>query len=370
MRPEPDSSENPPRPPSGPSDPSRRRFLRRSALAATVGVVAASSAGLAWRSSAASRDRVEIPEWTVADIPSQQGRTALVTGGNGYPQDGRSGLGYHAALALAQAGADVTIASRDRARGEEAVRRIRAEAAGATIRFETLDLANLASVRAFAERMRAGGRGLDILVNNAGVMGRAGREVSVDGFERVFATNTLGHFVLTALLLPLLQQGRDPRIVWVASMRTAEALPLDNLQLRESYDYAAAYDNTKLANLLLAFECERRSRATGWGVSSYAAHPGVARTNLIPNGPGLDSAEGWRFRWLPFLFQPAAQGALPMLYAATSPQAVAGDYYGPTGLQGMRGPPGRAKVPAAAQDPRSAAALWAELQTMANVAFG
>lgn len=293
-----------------------------------------------------------------------------MTGANGYPQDDRSGLGYQEALALARAGADVTIASRNQARGEEAVRRIRADAPGSTVRFETLDLADLASVRAFAARMGESGQGLDVLINNAAVMGRLNREVSVDGFERVFATNTLGHFALTALLLPLLRKGREPRIVWVLSLRMSGALPFDDLQFERTYDYAAAYDNSKLANLLLAFEFERRSKASGWGVSSLASHPGVARTNLIPDGPGLDSREGWRFRWLPFMFQPPAQGALPILYAATSPQAVAGGYYGPKGFLGLRGLPGVATVPAAAQDQMSAATLWASLERLGQVSFG
>nr|WP_274594955.1 oxidoreductase [Aquabacter spiritensis] len=302
-------------------------------------------------------------------MPPQAGRRVLVTGGNGHPQDDRSGLGYQDALALARAGADVTIASRNAARGQEAVRAIRAEVPGAAVRFETLDLADQTSVRAFAARMRASGQGLDVLINNAGVMGRARREVSVDGFERVLATNTLGHFTLTALLLPLLKKARDPRIVWVGSLRTSDALPFDDLQLARSYAYTAAYDNSKLANLMLAIELDRRSTARGWGVSSLAAHPGVARTNLIPDGPGLDSAEGWRFRFLPFFFQPAAQGALPTLYAATDPKAVSGGYYGPTGLLGLRGPPGVAIPPAAARDPRAAERLWAALERLTQVTF-
>jgi NAD(P)-dependent dehydrogenase (short-subunit alcohol dehydrogenase family) len=351
---------------------SRRVFLRRSAVAVSVGVAGASVAIVAGRSATQSdgAEAAEIPDWTAADIPAQRGRRVLVTGGNGYPLEGRSGLGYEEALALARAGADVTIASRDRVRGEEAVRRIVAEAPGSTVRFETLDLADLASVAAFAARMQASGQGLDVLINNAGVMGRAAREVSVDGFERVFATNTLGHFALTAHMMPLLRQGREPRIVWVSSMRTSEALPLDDLQLERGYDYAAAYDHTKLANLMLAFEFERRSKAAGWGIASLASHPGVARTNLIPDGPGLDSREGWRFRWLSFLFQPAAQGALPTLYAATSPQAAPGGYYGPKRFQGMRGLPGVAPVPAAAEDRPSAQTLWASLESLAKVSIG
>lgn len=337
-------------------------MLGLSALGATAVLAGGASAFLGPMSD-------DIPDWTMADMPPQAGRKVLVTGGNGFPQEGRSGLGYHVALAFARSGAEVTIASRDQERGQEAVRQMLVEAPGSTVRFETLDLANLASVHDFANRMRMRGDSLDVLVNNAGVMGRAQREVSVDGFERVFATNTLGHFVLTARLLPLLRRGDAPRIVSVSSSRMAGALPFNDLQLESDYDYAAAYDNTKLANLLLAFELERRSRAAGWGVTSLAAHPGVARTNLIPDGPGLDSAEGWRLRMLPFMFQPAIDGALPILYAASSLQAAAGGYYGPNGPLGMRGLPGRARAPDSAQNLQQAETLWSTLERLGQISF-
>jgi hypothetical protein len=164
------------------SNCSRREFLQ-----VVAGGIAAAS--IAYSSSADASDRAAavIPNWHVQNIPAQNGRKVLVTGGNGYPLNGRSGLGYQEALALAHAGADVTIASRNEERGREAVRRIRAEAPGSTVRFEPLDLANLASVKAFSARMQASGQGLDVLINNAGVMGRRDREESVDGFERVFA---------------------------------------------------------------------------------------------------------------------------------------------------------------------------------------
>jgi len=344
--------------------PSRRTLLQLSAVGAAVSLVPGCVQG------SQNRDAAPVPDWGAADIPDQTGRRVLVTGGNGYPQDGRSGLGYHVALELARAGAAVTIASRRQDRGADAVRRIRAEVPGAVIRFEPLDLADLGSVQAFAGRMSASGEGLDLMVNNAGVMGRRELELSVDGFERVFATNTLGHFALTALMLPMLQRGQDPQVVWVSSLRMAGGLSLTDLPRPQAYDYAAAYDNSKLANLLLAHELDRRSRAEGWGVASLAAHPGVARTNLIPDGPGLDSAEGFRFRFLPFMFRPAAQGALPILYAGAAPQAEAGGYYGPTAMGGLRGPPGPAPAPSAAQDPDAAADLWTVLERLAGVSFG
>lgn len=343
---------------------SRRGVLGMAAIGGAAALVAGTGGFFAGRMSGPA---AAIAEWDTTDIPDQTGRRVLVTGGNGYPVGDRSGLGYHVALALARAGAEVTIASRNAERGAEAVRRIRETAPGANARFGTLDLADLGSVRAFAARINDSGEGVDLLVNNAGVMGRRTRETSVDGFERVFATNTLGHFMLTTLLRPALQRGRDPRVVWVASMRTADAIRFDDLQAERSYDYAAAYDQSKLANLLLAFEFERRSRAGGWGIASLAAHPGVARTNLIPDGPGLDSPEGWRFNYLGLMFQPAEQGALPLLYAGAAPRALPGGYYGPAGLQGMRGHPGVARPPAAAEDPEAAAQLWAALEALATV---
>lgn len=339
---------------------SRRTLVRMSA----VGL----AAGFAANCSAATQG---IPDWSYENIPAQRGRRVIVTGANGYPRGDRSGLGYHQALGLTRAGADVTIASRNRARGEEAVRRIRAETPGARIRFEVLDLASLDSIGAFATRVEAAGDSLDLLINNAGVMARLDREASIDGYERVFATNALGPFALTAQLLPLLRNGRDARVVWMASLRGHSGeINFDDLQKERAYNYQHAYNDTKLANLLLAFECDRRSKAFGWGVKSVAAHPGVARTNIVLDGPGPDTVEGWRFRNIRFMWQDPADGALPLLYAGTSAQAVSGGYYGPRGFQGLRGLPGLAIPPAASQNQQLAAHLWAVLERLARVPFG
>jgi NAD(P)-dependent dehydrogenase (short-subunit alcohol dehydrogenase family) len=334
---------------------SRRLFLQMSAAGLAAGPLSAQTA--------------DSQEWTVADIPSLTGRRVVITGGNGYPQEDRSGLGYHVALALARAGADVTIASRKQDRGQEAVRRITEEVPGAAVRFERFDLTDLSSIKALVSRLEARGKSLDLLVNNAGVMGRMNREVSVDGFERVLATNTIGHFALTAHLLPMLRNGRNTRVVWVGSSRMSRTLPFDDLQLERTYQYAAAYDNSKLANLLLVMEMHRRSVAAGWGISVLAAHPGVARTNLIPDGPGLDSIEGNRFKTMTTMFQPASQGAISLTFAATAPQATAGNYYGPTMAQGAGATPGLAAIPAAAQDQGSATRLWSMLEALTKVPF-
>ncbi|WP_369054435.1 SDR family NAD(P)-dependent oxidoreductase [Kineococcus terrestris] len=350
--------EDGPDPRSSRAGPTRRSLLRLAAL----GVVGAAGFG-AGRVTAPG---AELPDWTAADVPSQAGRRAVVTGGNGYPRDGRSGLGYHEALALAVAGADVVIASRDGRRGAEAVRRIRAAAPGAAVRFETLDLTDLGSVAAFVTRLEDTGDRLDLLVNNAGVQGRLEREEVADGTERVFATNARGPFALTARLRPLLRAAEAPRVVWTSSSRVGP-VDFDDLQLERSYDHGAAYEATKLGALLTAFELQRRSTAGGWGITSTAVHPGVSRTNIVLDGPGPDSPEGLRFRFVRPLWQDPAVGALPALYAATSPLAAGGAYYGPKELGGLRGLPGFAVVPEAARDPDLAARYWGVMEDLAGV---
>ena len=348
------------------TSPRRRGFSRRSLLQmAAVGVTAGA---VSFGTARLTAPGAELPDWTAADIPPQVGRRVVVTGGNGYPRDGRSGLGYHEALALAAAGADVTIASRNRERGAEAVRRIRSEVPGATIRFDTLDLTDLASITAFVARLEGSSSSLDLLINNAGVQGRIERETTGDGLERVFATNARGPFALSAQLRPLLQNGNEPRIVWTASSRVG-SIDFDDLQKEREYEYGPAYDDTKLGNLLMAFECERRSKANGWGITSIAAHPGVCRTNIVLDGPGLDTPEGWRFRNLPFLWQDPTVGALPALYAATSPQATGGGYYGPKELRGLGGLPGFAIVPENARDRDLATRYWNTMEQLSGVAF-
>jgi NAD(P)-dependent dehydrogenase (short-subunit alcohol dehydrogenase family) len=345
----------------------RRRVSRRTVLQFAVAGVAAGAIGFG--SGRLTAPGAELPDWTSADIPSQVGRRMVVTGGNGYPREGRSGLGYHQALALAAAGADVTIASRNRERGEEAVRRIRAAAPDATVRFESLDLTDLASIEEFTSRMTEAGGSLDLLVNNAGVQGRLEREETADGVERVFATNARGTFALSARLLPLLRNGTDPRIVWTASSRVG-SIDFDDLQKERDYDYGGAYDDTKLGSILMALECERRSKAGGWGITSVVVHPGVCRTNIVLDGPGVDTPEGWRFQYVPFLWQDPAVGALPALYAATSPHAAGGAYYGPKQMQGLSGLPGFAVLPESARDVALAERYWGTLEDLAGVSFG
>lgn len=303
-----------------------------------------------------------MPPWTAADIPSQRGRTAVVTG--------TGGLGLEDALALARAGARVIIAGRSPARGAIAVNQIRQSVPGAKVDFEALDLARLDSIAAFGKRLRACVEGLDLLINNAGVMTPPARQLTADGFELQFGTNHLGHFALTAELLPLLRAASQPRVVTLSSIAARSgAINFDDLQSERGYLPMAAYAQSKLACLMFALELQRRCDAAGWGIQSIAAHPGVARTDLLPNGAGARSIQGMARRYLWFLFQPAAQGALPTLYAATSPQAQGGAYYGPNRLSETRGYPAVAKAPPPALDIDSAARLWTASERLTGVSF-
>lgn len=301
-------------------------------------------------------------KWTASDIPSQSGRLAVVTG--------TGGLGYEDALALARAGAEVIVAGRNPQKGAEAVAKIRSEVPSAKVSFEALDLASLASVAAFAARLRRSHDKLDLLINNAGVMVPPVRQETADGFELQFGTNYLGHFALTAHLLPLLRRGNAPRVISLSSVAARQGrIDFADLQSRTNYNAMAAYSQSKIACLMFAMELQRRSEAGKWGVTSIASHPGVARTELLHNGPGEHSFEGRIRSVLWFVFQPVWQGALPTLYAATSPEARGGAYYGPHALAETRGYPVPAKVPPAAGDLEVARRLWEVSEVLAGVRF-
>lgn len=301
-------------------------------------------------------------KWTTRNIPPQHGRSVVVTG--------TGGLGYEDALALARAGANVVIAGRNQQKGAEAVAAIKNIVPGAQVRFGKVDLAELASVAGFAAQLAQEQDSLDLLINNAGVMRPPQRRLTSDGFELQFGTNYLGHFALTAHLLPLLKRGRKPRVVTLGSVAArAGAIAFDDLQAEREFKSMQVYGQSKLACIMFAFELSRRSKAAGWGVESMAAHPGVTRTDLIVNGSGRSSLPGMARRFLPFLFQPAWQGALPTLYAATDPAARDGAYYGPDGMGGMRGYPVEENPPKQALDTAVAARLWETSLQLANVTF-
>lgn len=307
--------------------------------------------------------------WTIANIPDQTGKLAIVTGSN-------SGTGFETALILAQKGAEVVIAARNAQKAEDAIARIRAAVPSAKVRFEALDLSRQASVAEFAQRFLDDGRPIDILVNNAGVMMLPTREVTEDGFEMQLATNYLGHFALTARLLPLLRAGKA-RVVQLSSIahRRGE-IRLDDLNWTHGYKPWPVYGQSKLAMLMFGLELDRRSAANDWGLTSVVAHPGYARTGLIESGPLVRSPiarAGLRYIFRP-LIEPlishsAADGALPILMAATDPTVRGGAYVGATQLNELKGPPGPAKAEPQALDTDVAARLWAASEQMTGIRF-
>jgi NAD(P)-dependent dehydrogenase (short-subunit alcohol dehydrogenase family) len=303
-------------------------------------------------------------DWSTADIPPLNGRTAVITGATG-------GLGYETALALAGAGAKVVLTGRNDAKGRDALRNIRGQFPNAAIVYDTLDLANLASVADFAARYAAAHASLDLLINNAGVMALPRRQVTSDGFEMQLGTNYLGHYALTAHLLPLLRQGDRPRVVNLSSLaHRSGTINFGDLQSARSYSSWKAYCQSKLAMLMFALELQRRGDAAGWGLMSNAAHPGFARTDLIANGPGASGLLWHVSRLLqPYVSQSAAEGALPTLFAATSPEAKAAGYYGPNGFYEMKGPPAPAKIMPRAKDPTAATRLWDVSAALTGVSF-
>ncbi|MEV5573339.1 oxidoreductase [Spirillospora sp. NPDC052269] len=296
--------------------------------------------------------------WTAADIPGLHGRRAVVTGAN-------SGLGYHTALQLARHGAAVTLACRSAERGQAAFDRIRAAVPDAELALVPLDLADLASVRAFARRQAD--EPLDLLVNNAGVMALPKR-TTADGFEMQFGTNHLGHFALTGLMLPALRAAAAPRVVTVTSgVAWTGRIRFDDLQGERSYNPWIAYGQSKLANLLFTRELARRVP----DVTSVAAHPGYASTNLQAEGPrmaGRPLMERLFGLGNAVLAQPASMGALPSLYAAVMPDVTPGACYGPRVLQ-YRGTPAKVLTPPQANNIDTARRLWEVSEKLTGVAY-
>jgi NAD(P)-dependent dehydrogenase (short-subunit alcohol dehydrogenase family) len=296
--------------------------------------------------------------WTAADIPDLQGRRAIVTGAN-------SGIGYHTALQLARHGAAVVLACRSAERGQAAFDRIRAAAPGADLTLGVLDLADLASVRAFAARH--GDAPLDVLVNNAGVMALP-RRTTADGFEMQFGTNHLGHFALTGLLLPALRAAASARVVTVTSaVAWSGRFRFDDLQGERRYSKWGAYGQAKLANLVFARELDRRVPE----ITSVASHPGYAATNLQEAGPKMAGNGAMQKAMVltnTVVAQPAAAGALPSLYAATAPDVEGGACYGPRLLQ-FRGSPAKVVTPPQAAKPGLGDRLWRISESLTGVTY-
>lgn len=308
----------------------------------------------------------------VATVPDLSGKLVVITGSN-------SGLGLGLARRLSAAGADVVMAIRNRAKGEAAIEEIRKAVPDAKLTIKHLDLSSLASVAALGEQLNAEGRPIDILVNNAGVMTPPNRDTTADGFELQFGSNHLGHFALTGHVLPLLRAAQNARVVSLSSLaaRTGR-INFDDPQFEKSYSAMAAYGQSKLAVLMFARELNKRSRAAGWGIVSNAAHPGLTKTNLQISGPshGRDKPAlmerfykaSWRFT--PFLWQEIDAGILPAVYAAATPQAEGGAFYGPTGLYEAAGGGVKvAKVPARARNDADSQRLWELSERLTGVSF-
>jgi len=270
------------------------------------------------------------------------------------------------------------MAVRNRAKGEAAASEIRTKVPDAKLTLKSLDLASLASVAALGAELNAEGRPIDILINNAGIMQPPQRETTEDGFELQFGCNHLGHFALTGHLLPLLRAADNARVTSLSSLASRlGGVNFDDPQWTKSYNATAAYNQSKAATLMFAIGLDRRSRKAGWGIVSNAAHPGLTKTNLQISGPshGQQSptalARFYQITWryLPFMWQDVDRGILPALYAAASPQAEGGAYYGPRGVAELTGRPTRATIPKRARNEADNRRLWELSERLTGVTY-
>lgn len=304
--------------------------------------------------------------WTIDDAPDQSSRTVVVTGAN-------AGLGRETARVLASRGATVILACRDVAKGEAAADSIAAASAAERdgLRVIRLDLGSLASVSAAADEIVASCPRLDLLINNAGVMAIPFAR-SEDGFELTFATNHLGHFALTGLLLEQLLATPGSRVVTLSSVAHRRGhCDFDALESEQGYDPGRAYERSKLANLLFAYELQHRLHAAGTETMSLAAHPGIARTDLWRTSSRLEQVLlSPRLRPLTFwLAQSAEAGALPVLRAAVDPGVQGGDYYGPGGWSQYTGRPVRVDSSPSSHDGSAQRELWRMSEQLSGISY-
>ncbi|MGC0423697.1 NAD(P)-dependent dehydrogenase (short-subunit alcohol dehydrogenase family) [Streptomyces sp. SAI-195] len=297
--------------------------------------------------------------WNTDRIPDQHGRIAVVTGAN-------SGLGLVTATELARKGARVVFAVRDTAAGAEAARKV-----GGDTEVRELDLASLDSVRAFAAGLVSDHPVVDLLVNNAGVVLLGPRRISADGFELQFATNMLGHFTLTGLLLGTLSKAAEPRVVSLSSITHKSAhLDFEDLMSERDYRAAPAYGRSKLATTVFGVELDRRLRAAGSPIASVLAHPGLTRTNLTPRAWEHRGRLGRVIAWLGLLAtQSVEQGASPQLRAATEPGLSGGEFFGPAGLFETRGRVTEARLGREAADPAVGKRLWSAAEELTGIRY-
>ena len=300
-------------------------------------------------------------KWTEASVPSQTGRTAVITGGN-------TGLGFEVARVLAARGASVVLAVRNLDKGKDAATRISQTTPGADVTVQHLDTASLASVRAAAAELRDRHDKIDLLINNAGVM-YTPRGTTADGFELQFGTNHLGQFALTGLLLDRMLPVAGSRIVAISSVghRIRAAIHFDDLQWEHSYDRVAAYGQSKLANLMFTYELQRRLAAANASTIAVAAHPGFSITGIgqyMPAPMRLGNALFGRF-----VSQRPQIGALAPLRAATDPAAVGGEYYGPDGFRELAGHPVVVQSSAQSHDIDQQQRLWSRSEDLTGVTY-
>ena len=302
-------------------------------------------------------------KWTVADIPDLGGRVAVVTGAS-------SGIGEEAAMALAGRGAHVVLAVRNVEKGEATRDRIKRRHQTANLDVALADMADLATVRAFAAHLAETLPQVDILLNNAGLGMQPVRATTRDGFERQFGTNHLGHFALTGLLMPALLRSPAPRVVTISSIaHRSGKIAFDDLQGEKAYSGGRAYSQSKLSNLVFALELDRRARAAKSNLISVAAHPGISTTGFVraTTMPGYQVAMANML--VGVVGQDAAAGALPGLYAATMPHVQGGQYWGPSGVLEIRGRPAPGRISASARDREPAARLWRVSEDLTGVHY-
>jgi NAD(P)-dependent dehydrogenase (short-subunit alcohol dehydrogenase family) len=302
-------------------------------------------------------------------VPDLAGKLALVTGAS-------DGIGFNIAARLARAGAEVLMPARNQAKGEVAAERIRAKTPGARLSGRSLDLSSLSSVAALAEDLLREGRPIDILINNAGVMTPPARQATKDGFELQFATNHLGHFALTAHILPLLRASHAHVTTQVSLSANQHAINWDDPNWEASYDSFKSYSHSKIALGLFAMELNRRSVAEGWSIQSNLSHPGISPTNLLAAQPQMGRPKDTMavrsiraFSRLGILFGTAESAALPAVYAATSPDAKGGLFYGPKGFQHLSGAPAKEPLYSRLASPEDGRRIWELSERLVGVRF-
>ena len=302
-------------------------------------------------------------------VPDLSGKRAVVTGAS-------DGIGLGLATRLAAAGAEVLLPVRNPRKGEAAITTIRQEIPNADVSLRELDLSSLASVAALGEALREEGRPIHVLINNAGVMTPPERQTTADGFELQFGTNHLGHFALVAHLLPLLRGGHARVTSQISVAANQGAINWDDLNWKRSYDGMKAYSQSKIALGLFGLELDRRSLANGWGITSNLSHPGIAPTNLLAIRPEVGRDKDTRgvrlIRALSargILVGTVQTAQLPALYAATSPDAKRGGFYGPRGLWHMGGPPGEQKLYSRLRTGKEAHRAWQASEELTEVSL-